>query len=119
MKINRIILIYLNHLSESNTKYQFQSPWKYIVFAIITSFVIKIPMFFQFELIYNNDVPKYWTAPMMDDPSYVLFTSFWDELFTTGILPLALTTYFNIRIYAKVKEFINIITYDYSDVLCE
>ena len=73
-------------------------------------------MFFQFELIYNNDVPKYWTAPMMDDPSYVLFTSFWDELFTTGILPLALTTYFNIRIYAKVKEFINIITYDYSDV---
>ena len=28
-------------------------------------------MFFQFELIYNNDVPKYWTAPIMDDPNYI------------------------------------------------
>ena len=81
----------------------FQSPWKYITFAVITSIIIKIPLFFQFELIYNNDAPQYWTSPIMNDPNYVLFTSYWDELFTTGILPLAVTSFFNIKIYIKVS----------------
>ena len=81
----------------------FQSPWKYITFAVITSIIIKIPMFFQFVLIYNDDEPQYWTAPIMNDPDYILFTSFWDELFTTGIFPLAVTTFFNIKIYIKVS----------------
>ena len=40
----------------------------------------------------------------MSDSSYMTFTSYWDELFTTGILPLATTVFFNIRIYLKVHK---------------
>ena len=84
--------------------HQFQSPWRYIIFAILTSFVIKIPMFFQFELTHTDGITHYWTTALMNDSGYISFTSYWDELFTTGILPLATTVFFNIRIYLKVRK---------------
>ena len=66
--------------------------------------MIKIPMFFQFELTNIDGIAHYWTTALMSDSSYMTFTSYWDELFTTGILPLATTVFFNIRIYLKVHK---------------
>ena len=62
-------------------------------------------MLFQFELTNIDGIAHYWTTALMSDSSYMTFTSYWDELFTTGILPLATTVFFNIRIYLKVHEY--------------
>ena len=56
----------------------------------------------HFKLIYINDVPEYWTTPIIEDPDYIRFSSYWDDLFTTGFLPLAISMFFNLRIYLKV-----------------
>ena len=54
-----------------------------------------------------NDVPEYWTTPIIEDPDYIRFSSYWDDLFTTGFLPLAISMFFNLRIYLKVIILIN------------
>ncbi len=64
------------------------------------SITVDIPRFFHFELI-NND---YWTTSIMEDPTYIRFSSYWDELITTGIVPLLALIYFNLRIYLKVGQ---------------
>ena len=66
------------------------------------SVILKLPRFFHFKLIYINDVPEYWTTPIIEDPDYIRFSSYWDDLFTTGFLPLAISMFFNLRIYLKV-----------------
>ncbi len=40
----------------------------------------------------------------MEDPTYIRFSSYWDELITTGIVPLLALIYFNLRIYLKVGQ---------------
>ena len=54
-----------------------------------------------------NDVPEYWTTPIIEDPDYIRFSSYWDDLFTTGFLPLAISMFFNLKIYLKVIILIN------------
>ena len=71
------------------------------------SVILKLPRFFHFKLIYMNDVPQYWTTPIIEDPDYIRFSSYWDDLFTTGFLPLAISMFFNLRIYLKVITLIN------------
>ena len=51
----------------------------------------------------------YWPTPIMEDPVYIRFSSYWDDVFTTGVLPLAILIYFNIRIYLKESVSIKII----------
>ena len=91
------------------TKYlilSFQSPYKYVFVVFFTSFVLKLPRFFQFKLVTTNDGEiDYWTTAIMEDPVYLRFSSYWDDLFSTGFLPLAILTFFNVRIYSKVKKF--------------
>ena len=55
-----------------------------------------------------NDVPEYWTTPIIEDPDYIRFSSYWDDLFTTGFLPLAISMFFNLKIYLKVIILINL-----------
>ena len=50
-----------------------------------------------------NDAPEYWTTPIIEDPSYIRFSSYWDDLFGTGFLPLAISIFFNLKIYLKVQ----------------
>ena len=84
----------------------FQSPYKYVFVVFFTSFVLKLPRFFQFKLVTTNDGEiDYWTTAIMEDPVYLRFSSYWDDLFSTGFLPLAILTFFNVRIYSKVKKF--------------
>ena len=80
----------------------FQSPYKYVAVVIVTSVILKVPRFFHFKLIYIYGAPEYWTTPMIEDPSYIRFSSYWDDLFTTGVLPLAISIFFNLKIYLKV-----------------
>ena len=84
----------------------FQSPYKYVFVVFFTSFILKLPRFFQFKLVTTNDGEiDYWTTAIMEDPVYLRFSSYWDDLFSTGFLPLAILTFFNVRIYSKVKKF--------------
>ena len=81
----------------------FQSPYKYVVVVFITAIILKLPRFFQFKLIETVEGgTDYWTTSIMEDPVYIRFSSYWDDLFTTGFLPLAILVFFNLRIYLKV-----------------
>ena len=72
--------------------------------VIITSVLLKLPRFFHFKVIYINESPEYWTTPIMEDPNYIRFSSYWDDLFGTGFLPLAILFCLNLKIYLKVKS---------------
>ena len=74
-----------------------------IATVITSSIALKVPMFFQFRLVTIGDVQEYWTTSIMDSPEYLSFNFYWDELLTSGILPLTATIFFNTRIYLKVK----------------
>ena len=76
--------------------------------------MLKLPRFFHFKLIYLNESPEYWTTPIMEDPNYIRFSSYWDDLFTTGFLPLAISMFFNLKIYLKVIILMNLITEYYN-----
>jgi len=71
--------------------------------VIITSVILKLPRFFQFKLITVYDIPEYWTTSIMEDPVYIRFSSYWDDLFATGFLPLGMAIFFNLKIYLKVR----------------
>lgn len=78
-----------------------QPPYKFIILVIIVSITLDIPRFLHFKLVDNYT--DYWTTSIMEDPLYIRFSSYWDELITTGILPLLALIYFNLRIYLKVR----------------
>ena len=73
-----------------------------ILLVIVTSVVLKIPMFFQFKIVTIAGVQQYWTTSIMDSTTYLTFNYYWDELLATGILPLAIIIFLNTRIYLKV-----------------
>ena len=85
----------------------FQSPYKYMSMVIITSIVLKLPRFFHFTTITIDGKPQYWTTHIMENPVYIRFSSYWDDLIVTGFLPLMVTIFFNLRIYLQVNEIIN------------
>ena len=74
-----------------------------VVVVVASSVVLKVPMFFQFRIVTVAGVQEYWTTSIMDSPEYLSFHFYWDELFTTGIVPLAIIVFLNTRIYLKVK----------------
>ena len=76
-----LICYIISHYS-SNLIY-FQSPYKYLIFVIATSVILKLPRFFHLKLIRVDETFEYWTTPMMDDPVYIRFISYWDDLFAT------------------------------------
>ena len=51
-----------------------------------------------------HDQIDYWTTSIMEDHDYVTFSSYWDELFTTGFFPIAIIIFFNVKIYSKVQN---------------
>ena len=76
---------------------------------IATSLIMKLPRFFHLKIIRINGTIEYWTTPIMDDPVYIRFSSYWDDLFATGALPLAISIFLNLRIYLKVYQWIRIL----------
>ena len=75
--------------------------------VIITSIVLKLPRFFHFTTITIDGKPQYWTTHIMENPVYIRFSSYWDDLIVTGFLPLMVTIFFNLRIYLQVNEITN------------
>ena len=75
-----------------------------MIFVITTSVILKLPRFFHLKLTRINGTVAYWTTPMMDDPVYVRFSSYWDDIFATGAVPLAISIFLNLRIYLKVYQ---------------
>lgn len=75
--------------------------------VIIASIVLKLPRFFHFTTITIDGKPQYWTTHIMENPVYIRFSSYWDDLIVTGFLPLMVTIFFNLRIYLQVNEIIN------------
>ena len=75
-----------------------------MIFVIVTSVIMKLPRFFHLKIIRIDGTIAYWTTPMMDDPVYIRFSSYWDDLFATGAVPLATSMFLNLRIYLKVYQ---------------
>ena len=100
-------------LSQQSTIFQFpfravchplmrrQSYYKYITVVIILAVTIEFPRFFEMRL--NNDWTQYWTTDLMEDPNYVRFSSYWNEIMVTGLAPLVILCYMNLRIFLKIK----------------
>ncbi len=77
-----------------------QACHKFVLFVLALAVVKNIPRYTQFQLI--QDKTEYWTSPIMEDPDYIRFSSYWDEIFISGIVPLVSLVFFNTRIYLKV-----------------
>ena len=77
-------------------------PHKFILLVICVSVIMEIPRFFQFKLVDNYT--DYWTTSIMENPTYIRFSSYWDELITSGIVPLLALIYYNSNIYCKVSN---------------
>ena len=71
--------------------------------VISAAVTLKIPRFFHFKLTHTNGVINYETTELMEDPTYIWFTAYWDDLLATGFLPLLILIYLNSRIYLKVN----------------
>ena len=80
---------------------QRQSYYKYIIIVLILSASLEFPRFFEIRLDAENRF--YWTTHLMENPVYVQFNSYWNDIFATGLLPLLSLCYMNLRIFLKVK----------------
>ncbi|TRY78397.1 hypothetical protein TCAL_08983 [Tigriopus californicus] len=78
---------------------------KYIWFVMVTTVCLEIPRFFEFKLISLPDFTiTYWTTALMDNETYIQFTSYWDDIITTGLLPFSGLIFFNSSIYLKIRK---------------
>ena len=88
-----------------------QSHYKYLIVVILISVGVRVPRFFEFQLVYhtlnNNTILDYDTTNLSEDPMYVQFNAYWNELLVTGLLPLILLVLMNFRIYLKIRASAN------------
>ena len=80
--------------------------YKYLIVVIFLSVTIEFPRFFEMKL--NKDKSQYWTTDLMENPDYVQFNSYWNDIIVTGLLPLVLLCYMNLRVFVKIKVRINV-----------
>ena len=74
-----------------------------MVMVISAAVLSKIPRFFHFKLTSVDGVIDYETTYLMEDPTYIWFTAYWDDLLVTGFVPFFILIYLNARIYLKVN----------------
>ena len=82
--------------------------YKYLIVVIFLSVTIEFPRFFEMKL--NKDKSQYWTTDLMENPDYVQFNSYWNDIIVTGLLPLVLLCYMNLRVFVKIKVRINVLS---------
>ena len=78
--------------------------YKYALLVFLTTACLEIPRFFEFTLIDTGDMITYWTTDLMNNPIYISFTSYWDDLFATGIFPFVALVYFNVLIICQIRQ---------------
>ena len=79
--------------------------YKYILVVLAFAVTLEFPRFFEMELQYHKDKDQYTylTTGIMENPYYVQFNSYWNELFVTGFVPLFTLCYMNLRMFFKIK----------------
>ena len=80
-----------------------------MIFVLALAVVKNIPRFLQFRLEKVDSKTDYWPSPLMENTGYIRFSSYWDELLISGLVPLASLVFFNARIYLKVSTFLEYI----------
>ena len=81
-----------------------QAYYKYIIAVAMISVGEGVPRFFEFRLFETqNNTWDYDTTTLNEDPMYVQFNAYWNELLVTGLLPLILLVIMNFRIYLKIR----------------
>ena len=81
-----------------------QAPFKFILLVAFVSFGLETPRFFQFQVVTFDNFTDFETTALMEDPVYIQFSSYWDELLTTGAVPLIALIFFNLRMILKIRE---------------
>jgi len=84
--------------------------YKFILLVVAVSIGLKTPRFFQFKLDYyhpENSSSKinvdYVTTDLNENPTYIQFSSYWDDIFSCGVLPLLLLVFFNLQMILKIR----------------
>lgn len=81
------------------------SSTKYILTAFFTTICLEIPRFLEFRLIDTEDHGLiYWTTHLMDNENFIQFSSYWDDIFCTGLIPFGALMFFNASIYMKIRS---------------
>ena len=81
-----------------------QAHYKYTIVVLLISIGVRVPRFFEFQLVrLQNETIDYDTTKLSEDPMYVQFNAYWNELLVTGLLPLILLIIMNFRIYLKIR----------------
>lgn len=78
-----------------------QAYYRYIFIVLALSFSLELPRFF--EIRWNESKTQYWTTDLMENPYYIQFNSYWNEVFATGLVPLITLCYMNLKIFLKIK----------------
>ena len=94
-----------------------QAYYKYITVTFVLSACLEFPRFF--EIRFNDDMTHYWTSNLMENPLYVRFNSYWNELFATGIAPLISLCYMNLKIFLRIKVSVEFIILDRISSSCQ
>ena len=75
--------------------------YKYIIASLFLATCLEFSRFFEFKLTPNNSM--YVTTCMAENPYYVQYNSYWNEIFATGLVPLILLCFMNLKIFQKIK----------------
>ena len=75
--------------------------YKYIIASLFLATCLEFSRFFEFKLTPNNSM--YVTTCMAENPYYVQYNSYWNEIFATGLVPLILLCHMNLKIFQKIK----------------
>lgn len=65
---------------------------------------LNLPKFFEFRGVTKNNFTFYTTTSLNEHQTYITFSSWWDELIVTGMIPFVLLLVLNSRIYLKVRK---------------
>ena len=80
-----------------------QPYYKYILIATGLAVSLEFPRFFEIRLDDNTNRTVYWTTNLMENTLYVQMNSYWNDIFATGLVPLAFLCFMNMRIFMKIQ----------------
>ena len=68
---------------------------------VVMAISLESSRFFEFKL--NEEKTEYWTTDLSENPYYIQFNSYWNEILATGLLPLISLCYMNLKIFRRIK----------------
>ena len=81
--------------------------YKYIIASLFLATSLEFSRFFEFQLKSHHEkdnlIYYYGTTCMAENPYYVQYNSYWNEIFASGLVPLILLCHMNLKIFQKIK----------------